>query len=152
MILDQIDNAARYHRVGQSLAEGLALLADEQVTTAGPGRYSVRGDELFYVIEEYRTKPVAEGRFEVHRRYLDIQAVLVGAECIGYTAPLGLIETEPYNSSRDIAFYQRPPKYSRLIITPGVFAVFWPGQPHMPALAIEAAAAVKKIVVKIRME
>lgn len=152
MILDQIDSALLYGGLGERIAIGLALLNEERVLQSPPGRYAVQGDDIFFAVDEYETQPVNEGRFEIHRKYLDIQALVSGAEYIGYTPLDGLVEAQPYDEQKDLAFYQSPPQYSRLVLRPGLFAIFWPHEPHMPCRIVDTPCRVKKIVVKIRME
>ncbi len=152
MILDHIDNALLYGGLGRRVAIGLALLGEESVQQAAPGRYTVEGDDLFYIVDEYDTQPLDAGRLEIHRKYMDIQYIVSGRECIG-TAPLeGLTVETPYNGEKDIAFYHNPPTVSRLILTAGMFAIFWPSEAHLPQRWVEKSERVKKIVVKIRME
>ena len=153
MILDQIDSALMYGALGQKIMIGLSLLNEESVRNAAPGKYEVDGDSLFYVVDEYETGPVEEGRLEIHRKYLDIQYIVSGSECIG-TAPLeGLTEETPYDGEKDLAFYQYEPTMSKLVLKQGMFAIFWPNEPHMPGRRIgNTSGKVKKIVVKIRME
>jgi YhcH/YjgK/YiaL family protein len=152
MILDHLDNALMYGGLGERIAIGLALLNEDCVREATPGKYEVEGKNLFYIVDEYETKPVEEGRLEIHRKYLDIQYIVSGAECIG-TAPLqGLIEETPYDGEKDIAFYHYDPTMSRLHLKQGMFAIFWPNEPHLPGRSINNPEKVKKIVVKVRME
>jgi len=152
MILDQLDNALMYGGLGQRIAVGLALLNEDSVRNAASGKYEVDGENLFYVVDEYETKPVEEGRLEIHRTYLDIQYIVSGCECIG-TAPLeGLEAIAPYDGDKDLAFYKSVPSMSRCILRQGMFAIFWPNEPHMPGWIADAAETVKKIVVKVRME
>jgi len=152
MILDHLDHALLYGGLGQRVAIGLALLAEDSVRQSPPGRYEAEGDALFYIVDEYDTKPIAEGRLEIHRKYMDIQYIVSGCECIG-TAPLaGLVEQTPYDGQKDIAFYQQPALMSKLVLEPGMFAIFWPNEPHLPQRIAETSEHIKKIVVKIRME
>jgi len=152
MLLDQIDSALMYGGLGERVAIGLALLSEERVLQSPPGRYEVQGSDLFFVVDEYETKPATDGQFEIHRAYLDIQALVSGTEYIGYTPLDRLIEAQPYDEQKDLAFYQPPPQYSRLALRPGLFAIFWPHEPHMPCRTVDTPCRVKKIVVKIRME
>ena len=152
MILDHLDNALLYGGLEQRIAIGLALLNEDSVRNAAPGKYEVDGENLFYVVDEYETKPVEEGRLEIHRKYLDIQYIVSGCECIG-TAPLeGLTEQTPYDGEKDLAFYKYEPSMSQLHLKQGMFAIFWPNEPHMPGRSINNAKTVNKIVVKVRME
>ena len=152
MILDQLDSALMYGRLGERIAIGLALLNEDSVRNAAPGKYEVDGENLFYVVDEYETKPVEDGRLEIHRKYLDIQYIVSGAECVGYAPLVGLTEETPYDGENDVAFYHYAPSMSKLVLKQGMFAIFWPNEPHMPGRRIEEAEKVKKIVVKIRVE
>lgn len=152
MILDQIDSALLYGGLGERIAIGLALLDEEQVLQSPVGRYPVQGDDIFFVVDEYETQPADDGKFEIHHKYLDIQTVVSGTEFIGFAPLEGLTQVEGYDGDRDIAFYAPPPHYSKAVLTPGLFAIFWPNEPHMPCRMLEAPCAVKKIVVKVRME
>lgn len=49
----------------------------------------------------------------------------------------------------EAARYERPEKYKRLILKPGEFTVFFPGQAHMPGCYVAKSEEIKKVVVKI---
>jgi YhcH/YjgK/YiaL family protein len=141
-----------YGGLGERIIIGLALLDKESVRLAAAGKYKVDGEELFYVVNEYETKPIEEGRLEIHRKYLDIQYIVSGEECIG-AAPLErLLEETPYDGHNDLALYHYDPTMSKLHLKQGMFAIFWPNEPHMPGRSIDKIEKVKKIVVKICME
>ena len=152
MILDQLDSALIYTGLGERISIGLALLNEDPVRNAAPGRYEVDGENLFYIVDEYETKPLQEGRLEIHRKYLDIQYIVSGEECIGVAPLEGLTEETRYDGQRDLAFYEYEPSISKLHLKQGMFAIFWPNEPHMPGRSINTTKTVKKIVVKIRME
>ncbi|MHC4855735.1 MAG: NanQ anomerase/TabA/YiaL family protein [Planctomycetota bacterium] len=152
MILDQLDNALLYGGLGERIAIGLALLNEDRVRNAAPGKHEVDGEALFYNVDEYETQPIEDGRFEIHRKYLDIQHLVSGSECIGVAPLEGLTEESPYAVDKDIAFYQSAPEMSKLILKPGMFAIFWPNEPHMPCRSINNPEKVKKIVVKVQMQ
>ena len=153
MLLDQLDSAGLYGALGQRIAEALAILNDESIYTASAGKHEVDGKNLFYIVQEYETQPVEEGQLEIHRKYMDIQFVVSGTECIGYAPLEGLTETMAYDGENDAALYKFEPLMSKLILKQGSFAIFWPNEPHMPGRRIgDTAQKVKKIVVKVRME
>lgn len=152
MIFDHLDNALLYGALGRRIAVGLALLNEDSVREAAPGKYEVEGGDLFYIVQGYETQPVEAGRLEIHRKYMDIQYIVSGCECIGVAPLEGLVEETPYNGEKDLAFYEYDPAMSRLHLTQGMFAIFWPNEPHMPGRSIDKAETVKKIVVKVRME
>lgn len=152
MIVDQVNSVGLYGALGSRIAKALAILNDEKLCEAAPGKYEVDGDNLFYVVDEYETKPVEEGKLEIHRKYLDIQYTVSGTECIGYAPLEGLTEQTPYNGENDAAFYKYGPSMSKLILKQGMFAIFWPNEAHMPGRTADKQERIKKIVVKVRME
>jgi YhcH/YjgK/YiaL family protein len=152
VVFDHLDNALMYSGLGERITIGLSLLNEDSIRNAAPGKYEVDGENLFYVVSEYETKPIEEGKLEIHRKYLDIQYIVSGEECIGVAPLEGLTEETPYNGEKDLAFYHYDPTMSKLHLKQGMFAIFWPNEPHMPGRSIDRAEKVKKIVVKIRME
>ncbi len=152
MILGQLDNALMYSGLGERIAIGMSLLNEDCVRNAMSGKYEVQGDDIFYIVDEYETKPVEKGRLEIHRKYLDIQYIVSGSECIGYAPLAGLVEETPYNGEKDLAFYEYTPAMSKLVLKQGMFAIFWPNEAHMPGRIAKNPETIKKIVIKIRME
>lgn len=152
MILDQLNNALMYGGLGERISIGLALLNEDSVRQVAPGKYKVDGDDLFYIVDEYETKPIKEGKLEIHRKYLDIQYIVSGTECIGYASLEGLKEETPYDGQKDVAFYKYNPSMSQLVLKQGMFAILWPNEPHMPGRTAENIECIKKIVVKVRIE
>ena len=152
MIVDQIDSAGVYGGLGQRIAAALALLSDEHVLNAPLGKHAVCGEDLYFILMEYTTKPPADALPEIHRKYMDIQCVLSGQEYIGYAPLDGLRVSTPYDGQKDVAFYAVEPKQTLLRMQPGMFAIFWPNEPHAPCICVDTPAPVKKIVVKVRME
>jgi YhcH/YjgK/YiaL family protein len=152
MIVDHLDHGLLYGGLGRKIAVGLALLGEERVRESPPGRYPVEGEDIFYIVDEYEAEAVEAGRLEIHRKYMDIQFLISGCECIGHAPLEGLVEQAPYDGDKDAAFYDVPAGMSRLILKAGMFAIFWPNEPHLPGRSAESVERVKKIVVKIRME
>ncbi len=152
MILDQLDSVLLYGGLGAKIAAGLALLNEDSVRAAAPGKYEVDGENLFYVVDEYETAPIADGRLEIHRKYLDIQYIVSGSECIGHSPLEGLQEISAYDTQTDLAFYHADARLSRCILQAGMFAIFWPNEAHMPGRIATESERVKKIVVKIKVE
>lgn len=103
-----------------------------------------------YAVEmTYLTKARAEGFFETHRRYIDVQVVVAGDEFIELAAASRLGITQPYDAAKDLTKHTDTEAPSVLRVTAGDAAVFWPEDAHMPALAVGAPALVRKTVVKV---
>ncbi|MHB8088995.1 MAG: YhcH/YjgK/YiaL family protein, partial [Anaerolineaceae bacterium] len=94
------------------------------------------------------TKPLAEGKWEAHRRYLDVQYMLSGCERIDF-ALLHTMKLGEYNAEKD--FQAMSGSGSTLNLVEGSFAVFFPQDAHMPGLAVGKPEWVKKVVVKCEL-
>lgn len=115
------------------------------------GRYDL-GDGDYANVMEYTAKNRADACYESHEEYVDIQAVLRGAEYME-VAPVGELEVEtPYDAATDCAFYAGGHAGERFLMTPGRFCLVLPADGHMPGVAVEGEAApVKKAVFKIKV-
>ena len=147
MILDRIENAAAYSGLGERLAAGLKFLAEFDAASAAEGRVDIQGDEVFALIQRYQTKPIDEGRYEAHRRYIDIQFVAAGAEQIGLGDPSEMEVIEPYDSDKDLVFLAGQGQL--VTVSSGMFCVLYPHEAHMPMISIGEGGEVTKVVVKI---
>lgn len=152
MITDKIDNAEIYYGLDRRIAQGLALLKDPTVLNAEKGRHDVDGDNLYFSVDEYDSKPEADGRLEAHHKYLDIQFVASGREWIGCREIPGLMLETPYDPAKDIEFYHRAEPMTKVVMEAGTFAIIWPHEAHMPSRMFDKPQPVKKIVVKVRVE
>jgi YhcH/YjgK/YiaL family protein len=115
------------------------------------GRYPVRGEEVFALVQTYETGPATEKRFESHRAHLDVQYVAEGEERILHAPVRLLTVAEEYDPERDVAFYEEPGYASSLLVRPGDFAVLLPGDGHKPGCMAGGRHRVKKVVVKVRV-
>jgi len=107
-------------------------------------------DGLFAMEQAYRSKPRAEGFFESHRKYIDIQVVLVGEELME-VAEIGHLPVKtPYDADRDVIIYADHAGASVLRFQAGEAGVYFPVDGHMPGLmGAGGAQVVRKTVVKV---
>jgi beta-galactosidase beta subunit len=84
MIIDQLRNvqsgfypallsATDADGLAQRFAKAFHFLQTADLENAEPGRVDIDGDQIFALIQEYNTKPLAQGFWEAHRKYIDIQ-------------------------------------------------------------------------------
>ena len=133
----------------EQVYDALKTVQDPEIHNKKPGEYEVDGKNLYYIIQGYTTKDRAEARFEAHREYIDIQAVLDGAESIGW-APADTLEvTEPYTP--DVCFYRDPDVYTELRLSKGMFAIFYPNDAHKPCYDYQEKGLCLKVVVKVKI-
>lgn len=149
MIFDKLDRHARYTRPGNALGAAFAYLANNSFTDAKTGRIDLQGAALYAMIQEYTTKPVEQGRWEAHRRYIDVQYIVSGRERILF-APTDQLQAGDYVPEKDFLPLTGPG--STLDLSAGFFVVFFPEDAHMPGLTVESPETVKKVVVKVLVD
>jgi len=152
MLLDRVENSVLYAAIGKRFAQSFDLLKTGNLGSKEAGTYEIDGKKLYYMVQRYTTKPAVERRFESHRKYADIQAVLSGREITGYRHVRGLEMTTPYDEAKDIMFYSTPSEYTELKMGAGEFVVLFPDDAHMPQVQWSAPAQVVKIVFKVLLE
>jgi biofilm protein TabA len=149
MIVDQLSQQQQYP-YGDAWNTAFAFLQTLDADTED-GRHSLQGEDIYAMIESYETKSPESARPEAHRRYVDIQMLLSGTECIKWWPTRDLTVVQPFVPENDIAFYDQP-KASGIPVelAPGRFAVFFPEDAHMPGLqTVGTPTPVKKVVIKI---
>ena len=151
MVVDRIENLHLYTSLSEDIAKAFGILKQADFTTKKEGRYEADGDNLYYIVQRYTTKPIEQGRLEAHKKYIDIQFVASGEELLGH-APLGNLETDvAYDEAADVAFYKMPDGITTVDLRAGMFCVLFPQDVHMPGCRTGAAANVLKVVIKVRI-
>ncbi|MDX9866837.1 MAG: YhcH/YjgK/YiaL family protein [Kiritimatiellia bacterium] len=149
MILDTLDTSSRYETLHPLFPAAFAFLRRPDLDTLACGRIDLAGDALYALVQTYETLPPAEGKPEAHRRYLDIQYVVSGSECVGYAPLAGLTPCQPFDEAQDYGLYAGPTSLVRL--SQGMFAVLYPQDAHLPCRQDGHAAPVWKIVLKVKV-
>jgi YhcH/YjgK/YiaL family protein len=134
--VEALDPGAEAHRRILALAPG------------GSQRHELGGG-IFAIEAAYPTKPRAEGFFESHRKYIDVQVVVAGHEVMEVENIERLQETAAYDPERDLIKYALPDSPSVLHVKSGDVAVFFPDDGHMPSIQAAGPMLVRKTVVKV---
>jgi biofilm protein TabA len=151
MVIDRIENASLYADLNTEFISAFEILTNPSLNQKQDGKHIVDGNDLFYTIQRYKTKPVREGKLEAHRKYIDIQFLLSGQEIIGYAPLKGLKVAQEYNPEKDIAFYETPKEITKVILEPGLFCILFPEDAHLPCRQVDKPREVRKVVIKIRL-
>lgn len=114
-----------------------------------PGRYDIDGDKCWAVVQDVELKPLAERKLESHRRFIDIQSPLTGAEGIGIAEMSAAAQALPFDEEKDFVLYDGESKLVTLV--PGEFAIFFPPlDAHAPCCSVpDGPERIRKVVVKI---
>jgi biofilm protein TabA len=150
MIIDRLENAAATAPLAPGLRRGLQWLRRTDLLALPEGRHDIEGDRLFALVQEYTTRGAADCRWEAHRRYTDIQYVVVGVERMGYTNITHASEQQSYDAERDVTFFD--PGTDFVTVHAGMFVIFAPEDVHAPGGAAGEAQVVRKIVLKVAGE
>lgn len=144
--------AINYFRNKERWDKAFSFLKDNDLATMEAKKYVLDGDNLFATISESVTKNEEDVKFEAHRKYIDIQHVITGEEQMSLS-PLSMKKDElvTYDPAKDVEFMSVTSTVSR-IATPGNFLLFFPSDIHRPSVKIGENKAVRKVVVKVRVD
>lgn len=146
MVKDILSRGGRYHALGPRVAAALTHAQLTDFASMTDGEYAVDGTAVRALVQRYDTKAPAAGRWEAHRRHIDLQMVVTGEERIG-VAPLETLVAEPYDEQKDLLWLSGHGDV--VTLRPGDFVLLWPEDAHMPGLHSAAPASVLKVVYKI---
>lgn len=150
MIIKTLDFADVYKPLSPLIAPALEYLRQPNLARVKDGRYELKGEDLYAMVQSYDTAPAATKKWEAHRRYVDIQFVVSGEELMGYAPRAGLRETQPHDDGKDVAFLDVPAgKASFLRLPTGSLCILGPEDVHLPGVQIDKPAPVKKVVLKL---
>lgn len=150
MIVDKLKNADLYLCLGEKMRRAFKFLRDNDLNKLNEGKHSIDGDDLYILVLRYDSTPVDNGKWEAHRKYIDIQYIVDGKEKVGYANIEEMKIVQDYDESNDILFVEGEGSF--IDIDKGMFAVFTPNDAHMPGIMISAPQKVKKVVVKVRIK
>lgn len=148
MIIDYLNRFKQYTRNVPELYEAVKFAEKVRRENLPVGRYPV-GDN-YALVQVGTTRPFCEGKFEVHKKYLDVQIMIDGFEYMEYADLTDLTTDVPYDEQKDVEFLNG--KGQPLLIKPGMFYVVYPGDGHKPCCHSTTPLNNKKVVVKIRID
>lgn len=149
MILDTLDNYHLYQSINERIAKGFEFLHNTDLDAIPSGKHDIDGDTIFALVQEYQTKPLAECKLESHKKYIDIQYVIRGEEFMGITTKNNQKILE-VNEDKDYTFYEGTT--SLVLVSKGMFTIFFPDDLHQPCVQKELASEVKKVVIKVLIQ
>lgn len=155
MIIDTIDRLGEYAACLPELKKIGKYLETNDISKLPDGKTEIEGNDFYVNVSHGKADPWDDKMFECHQLYVDVQYVFQGAEIIGWLPEGCLSEAVPYDPDGDIAFLDGPAtsSASRLLLSQGTAAVFFPGEAHKPSTRISenSEQVVHKAVFKIRM-
>ncbi|MFZ7234338.1 N-acetylneuraminate anomerase [Avibacterium avium] len=135
------------------LAEICHQLRRMDLTKLTVGRHDLT-DQIYMNVMEFDTAPSDSKQAELHHKYIDIQLLISGNEVIEYGVNEPDLSTyNEYNEADDYQLTPDIPNKSAVFLTPKMFAVFFPYEPHKPGCVVgDVPEFIKKLVVKVPVE
>ena len=149
MIIDRIRNSHLYYAVNARFKQAFEYIQQIDMDAIPAGKYEIDGKNMYALVQQYNTKPGELGLWEAHRRYIDLQYVVQGAERVGY-ANINYLEQGDYDPDKDFLPLHGAGDF--VTLHSGNFVFLMPEDAHMPAIAIDSPAPVRKIVIKITVD
>jgi biofilm protein TabA len=153
MITSTLAQLHWYKTISPNFEKAISYALSTNFRSLEPGKYSIEGENVMAIVNEYTTKPAAECDPESHRDYADIQIMVAGAERFGYTPLRDQEATTPYRPEKDVAFYSIPGEDMNYItLQPGEFIIFFPSDIHQPEVFVHQPDLVRKVVLKVALQ
>ncbi len=148
MILDHVDNWSHYAALHPGFEKAFAFLERKDLGDLPAGRHPIEGERLYALVIKEDARGRDRAQLETHRRYIDIQFAVAGADDIGWkpAARCARIDRE-YNPEQDITFFGDKPE-AWVTTLPGTFAIFFPEDAHAP---LAGTGPIHKVVVKVAL-
>lgn len=142
--------AAAFAYLEEVFAPGGAAGARLRAVAIGETKRVELAGGAFALEQAYWSKARAEGFFESHRKFIDVQVIFEGAEEMEVADVSRFAVRQAYQVERDLITYEDAAGASVLRFRAGDAAVFHPADVHMPGLkGAGERMLVRKTVVKV---
>jgi len=145
MILDHLDNWKRYGSLNAGFEKAFEFLQRADLAELPAGRHELDGDRLYVVVIRDDGRGREGVKLEAHRRYIDIQFCLSGADEMGWKPVSRCTGRQGFDESKDVEIIADRPE-TWLTVPSGTFAIFFPPDAHAPQ---GGAGPLHKVVVKV---
>lgn len=150
MVYGHIDNWEKYQCLNVNFNKAFQFIMDNDLKELPVGRYDIQGEEVFAMVQEYETKDEEEGKYEAHKKYIDIQYMVDGEEKVGYSFIENLETCLPYDGEKDFMLLEGKKEFFGL--RNNEFYIFFPEDAHMPGIANGKKTMAKKVVIKVKVQ
>lgn len=145
MILDTLDNLAKYIPLCPALEQVVAYIKENDLAALTPGRHVIAGEDLFVNVQQSPAKGKAQARIETHRVMIDVQVPISADEGQGYT-PACRLTPAPYDETHDMTFHPGEAE-TYFTVHQGEFVIYFPGEGHAPGIS---RGGLKKAIFKVK--
>lgn len=118
---------------------------DEHMQDQAPARFEFSGGYL--LLQEGHTKEINDGDYEAHKRCLDVQVLLEGAELVVWNDISNLKLSVAYNPESDKALYVG--EGCGITLLPDTCYICWPEDAHKACRHMDQPMHYRKAVIKL---
>lgn len=151
MIKNSLKYTKIYYNLSKNLKTALEFLENNNLKNFQNGKYEIQGEDIYVNIQDYQTKPQNQGKWEAHRKYIDIQFLIEGSEKIGVGEIQNYSTVETYDEDKDVEFLSTNIKTEFETLNKNDFIILYPQDVHMPQICCDVPSYVKKAVVKVKI-
>jgi YhcH/YjgK/YiaL family protein len=146
--INVLEFAKQYYKNKEYWDKALEFLNNPDLDKLKPGKYNIDSTFVVATISYADNSDTGKVKWEVHRKYLDLQYVISGSAFYAI-APFNKKEiSEPYIDSTDMErIVTKSGKYYKAV--PKTLFVFFPSDAHKSAIKEQAGDIVKRVVIKI---
>ena len=149
MIIDKLENRNHYFGINPNITKALEYITETDFRNIATCTQEIDEDRIYAVVSDYFTKQRTESYPEAHRIYVDVQFVVDGSELFGYAPAEEQKLQKEYVKENDYELFDAEMSYNRL--DAGMFAIVFQNEIHQPGIMIDKPAAVRKVVVKVKL-
>ena len=145
-ILCKLSELGKYINLTQELKLYLASLTNKKIKQ--PQEININNRDIYASENIIETQPRDTKSYESHKKYIDIHIVLTGEEIIEVAPIDALNPSTLYDREKDYILYKN--KAGEMYhLKPGICAIFFPQDAHMPGIAANKPEKISKIVIKV---
>ena len=130
------------------LPTALKVMEEHKENWKPEERYPFDGGVVFF--QSGQTKALEDSQFEAHRKFVDVQVVLEGAEYVALEDLSNLEVVIPYSDERDVEKYIAETEHF-MKITAGMAYVCFPWDGHKAVFHIDKPLKFTKAVIKLEI-
>lgn len=148
--IEWLRKPATCSNIQERVNNALAYLKNLDMNNLCEGKTNV-DPNFYYTIQRYNTKDISECHFESHKKYVDIQIMVEGAELMDLTDISRMNIKQDYNSETDFMLWNEPERFTRTTLQKGDYIIIYPETAHRGAIKMEKNSNVLKIVGKVKI-
>jgi YhcH/YjgK/YiaL family protein len=115
------------------------------------GKYTVKDDEIYAIIESFKTNPI-ESKIEIegHKKYIDIYFIISGSEKIGWISVDPKSHQDDYDVNEDVWKNKiDSDRLSYIILKRNDVSILFPSDAHVSNISSKGLLCGKKVILKV---